>query len=56
MPAARITFHHEIYNESGKLTCTAWLVLVFVDRKTGKPRKAPDAFLKALKDQSEKTC
>jgi acyl-CoA thioester hydrolase len=51
-PSARITFHHEVYNERGEKTCTGSLVLVFVDSKTRRPTLAPDHFLKALDDVS----
>ncbi len=51
-PAARITFHHEVYNEKGEKICTGSLVLVFVDSNTRRPTHAPDHFLKALDDKS----
>jgi acyl-CoA thioester hydrolase len=51
-PAARITFHHEVYNEKGEKTCTGSLVLVFVDSKTRRPTHAPEHFLKALDEVS----
>jgi acyl-CoA thioester hydrolase len=52
-PAARITFHHEVYNEKGEKTCTGSLVLVFVDSITRRPTRAPEFFLKALEEASE---
>ena len=52
-PAARIIFHHEVYNEKGEKTCTGSLVLVFVNSKTRRPTRAPEHFLKALNEASE---
>jgi len=48
LPAARISFHHEVYNEDGLKLCTGKLDLVFVDQKTGRPRRAPEEFLQAI--------
>ena len=53
-PAARITFHHEVYNEKGQKTCTGSLVLVFVNSETRRPTRAPEHFLKALEEASER--
>ncbi len=47
-PAARITFHHEILNDKKGKVCTGQIVLVFVDRKTMRPTRAPEAFLRAM--------
>lgn len=47
-PAARITFHHEVFNEQGVKLCTGSLVLVFVNAETRRPRMAPEEFLRAL--------
>jgi len=41
LPDTRITFEHEIYNEEGKLLTTGWVQLVFVNKETRKPVKAP---------------
>lgn len=48
MPAARITFDYKITNESGTLLTKAATILVFVDKKTGKPRRLPDNIKEAL--------
>lgn len=53
MPVARIRFHHEVFNEEGTLICTGQLDLVFVDRETRKPTRAPGEFLDALKKRSD---
>jgi len=50
LPAARIEFHHRIFNESGKLAHEATVVLVFQDMKTGKIVRAPKALLNALEN------
>ncbi len=41
MPTTRITFKYEIFNESGSLLNIGETVLVFVDKETFKPCKAP---------------
>ena len=55
LPAARITFHHEVYNQDDVLICKGNLDLVFIKRDTGRPIRAPqeflDAILQAEKDQ-----
>jgi len=45
IPGTRITFHHEIRNEEGKLLTIGEVQLVFVDIKTRKPVMAPQYFL-----------
>lgn len=44
-PGVKLTFEHEIYNESGVLVNTGKVVLVFVDAVTRKPVRAPHWFL-----------
>lgn len=48
LPSVRIVFDYEVRNESGDLLCEAATTLVFVDRATMRPRRAPDAFLAAM--------
>ena len=48
LPAARIRFTYESYNEAGELVNTAETTLVFVNKATGKPCAAPADFLKKL--------
>jgi acyl-CoA thioester hydrolase len=55
LPAARITFHHEVYNQEEKLICTGKLDLVFVNRETGRPTRAPREFLDAILSSSEES-
>lgn len=50
MPTARIRFTYHIYNEAGALLTEAETVLVFVDKQTMRPRKAPSAFYEAMKN------
>ena len=51
IPAARIRFYHEVYNEKGDKICTGNLDLVFVSSESGRPRRAPEDFLKAINGQ-----
>lgn len=48
MPGVRITFFYEIYNEEKKLVNEGETQLVFIDMKTNRPRKAPEAMLQVL--------
>ncbi len=48
LPAARIHFFYELYNEQNVLLNTGETMLVFVDAKTRKPRRAPDILTKEL--------
>jgi len=43
-PGVRIRFEYEIYNEAGKLINQGDTLLVFVDKRTGKPRRPPEKF------------
>lgn len=47
-PSTRITFHHEIRNEEGKLLTLGTVQLVFVNIERNKPTRAPDYFLEKL--------
>jgi acyl-CoA thioester hydrolase len=49
IPAARIRFDYEIYNERDELTTVADTTLVFINRAANKPCPAPPDFLDALK-------
>ena len=48
IPAARINFFHEIFNENGDMLCTGNLDLVFVSKETGRPARAPREFIDAI--------
>jgi acyl-CoA thioester hydrolase len=45
VPDTRITFEHEIFNEQGELLVTGFVELVFVNRASKKPMRAPDDFV-----------
>ena len=45
LPATRITFHHEIFNEHNKLLTKGVVQLVFLNSSNRKPCKAPPEFL-----------
>ena len=47
-PSVRITFNYEIFNEKGSLIHAGETQLVFVDKKTGHPCRAPEVFQKVL--------
>jgi acyl-CoA thioester hydrolase len=44
-PTAKIEFDYEISNEQGEILTIANTVLVFIDKKTGRPMKAPQYIL-----------
>jgi len=48
-PEVELDFHYEILDETGALCCSGNTVLVFVDDKTKKIRKAPEYFQQAMK-------
>ena len=49
MPKTRITFKYEIFNEDGSLLNIGETILVFVDKNTFRPCKAPVWFTDILK-------
>jgi acyl-CoA thioester hydrolase len=49
LPAARIHFRYELFNEAGVLLTDGTTTLVFVDRDTMRPRRAPDHLVAALR-------
>lgn len=49
MPATRIKFEYEMYNEKGEKLNEGETTLVFVDANSKRPRTAPAEFLAALK-------
>ncbi|MEN8157639.1 MAG: thioesterase family protein [Bacteroidota bacterium] len=48
LPAARITFHQNIYNEEGELVHESSVTLVFKDSKTNRVVRAPQKLIKIL--------
>lgn len=47
-PSVKIKFEYEIFNEQNKLINQGETLLVFVDRKTGRPVRAPEMMLNVL--------
>lgn len=47
-PGVRIRFEYEIFNEAGKLIHQGETLLVFINKKNGRPCKPPAAFDKVL--------
>ena len=45
LPTVKIHFYYEIYNEYDKLLNTGDTILVFVDSKTRRPRRAPEMLM-----------
>ncbi len=45
MPSVRILFDYEVRNEKGDLLTEASTTLVFIDRATGRPCRAPQALI-----------
>lgn len=50
IPAARISFEYEVYNEAGDLLNKGDTTLVFINMKTNKPCAAPAFFIEKLKE------
>lgn len=47
-PTLKVTFRHRVLNEAGELLVTGEVTLVFVQSKTLRPVRPPEAFLAAL--------
>ena len=52
LPSARMEFFVKIFNESGSLAHEAKVVLVFLDRKSNRPVRAPERLVKLLENYS----
>jgi len=50
LPAVRIEFDYEIFNEKGEQLIEANTVLVFIDMKTKKPMRCPEYLLEQLRN------
>ncbi len=48
-PLVKIEFDYKIFNETGEILAIANTVLAFLDRKTKRPMKCPDAILEKIK-------
>ena len=51
LPSAKITFYYEMLNAKNDLLNTGEVVLVFVNKETGKPCFAPDIVINKLKEK-----
>ncbi|TCO07490.1 acyl-CoA thioesterase [Natronoflexus pectinivorans] len=49
LPTTRFSFRFEFHNENGKLICSAFSTVVFVNAQTRKPMRAPEFVLRKLK-------
>lgn len=47
-PTVKIRFHCEIFNEQGKMIHRGETLLAFVNQKTGRPCRPPEAFERVL--------
>ncbi|MBX2960960.1 MAG: acyl-CoA thioesterase [Cyclobacteriaceae bacterium] len=47
-PSVRISFHYDIYNEENKLIHQGHTLLAFVDQKSGRPCRPPQAMMDVL--------
>lgn len=48
LPSVRIRFAYEVFNEASDLLTEASTTLVFIDRATNRPRRAPEQLLALL--------
>ncbi|MBT3611868.1 MAG: acyl-CoA thioesterase [Flavobacteriales bacterium] len=51
LPSAKITFNYETLNEKGELLNLGEVILVFINKKTGKPCFVPEAIMNKLKEK-----
>ncbi len=51
LPASRMHFDYEIYNEDGVLLNKGYTVLAFLNKENGRPRGAPVWFLDKLQEK-----
>ena len=51
LPSAKITFYYEMFNANNELLNIGEVVLVFVNKKTGKPCFAPEMVIKKFKEK-----
>ena len=50
LPSAKITFDYETFNHAGDLLNIGEVILVFVDKETGKPCFAPEVIMNIFKE------
>ena len=51
LPSAKITFYYEILNTNNELLNIGEVVLVFVNKETGKPCLAPEVIMEKFKEK-----
>ena len=51
LPSVKITFHYETLNEKGELLNVGEVILVFINKKTGKPCFAPDVIMNKIEEK-----
>lgn len=51
LPSAKITFHYETFNEKGELLNVGEVILVFINKKTGKPCFAPEVIMNKIEEK-----
>lgn len=49
LPGVKIAFEHQVLNGKSELLTTGKVVLVFVDSKTKKPKRAPEDFMNKIR-------
>lgn len=50
LPSAKITFDYKTFNDAGDLLNVGEVILVFVDKETGKPCFAPEVIMNKFKE------
>jgi acyl-CoA thioester hydrolase len=50
LPSTKMTFHHKVLNELGKVVCTAKIILVFINNEF-KPVRASSSIVEALREE-----
>ena len=53
LPAAKMVFHHEIYNEAGELVNKGRVVLAYMNAETRRATRAPGWFLDVFRQHFE---
>jgi acyl-CoA thioester hydrolase len=51
MPSVKIVFEYETFNENGDLLNQGEVILVFINKDTGKPCSAPQVIINKLKEK-----
>ena len=51
LPSAKIAFYYETLNEKGELLNLGEVILVFINKKTGKPCFAPEVIMNKIEEK-----